>query len=310
MIRDLPTSATSVISNNDSKTDRTSTNLLSILVTVVLYRCSVTQSPTCVSLQTQEAYSGDPISILIYDNSPVGNPEELLPDWTYVSDSTNKGLATAYNYALSRAKLSGAQWLLLLDQDSILPRNFLANLQSEIALCHDNPKIAAIVPLVFSGHRQVSPMRPMLGLDRSYRSTRSTSFAWLAAINSAAAIRVSFIESIGGFSEVFWLDYLDHWLFRKIYDTAHAVYVSDIRIDHNLSVANFNQGLEVSRYENVLKAEAAFTNQYLPIYWRWVLAVRLVARAVKHAIFTHNKKIALLMLSAAWKQAGWIIGFN
>jgi GT2 family glycosyltransferase len=290
-------------------TARGSPNQPSILATIVLYRCSIAQSSTCVSLQTQEAYSSDSISFLIYDNSPVGNSEKLQPNWAYVSDSTNKGLAAAYNYALSQAKLSGVQWLLLLDQDSILPSNFLVNLQNEIALCHDNGKIAAIVPLVFSDLRQVSPMRPMLGFDRPYRSTRSTSSVWLTAINSAAAIRVSFVKSIGGFSEEFWLDYLDHWLFRRIYDTTHSVYVSDMKIGHNLSVANFNQGLETSRYRNILKAEAAFTNEYLPIHWRWVLTVRLVARAVKHVIFTRNKRIALLMLSAAWKQAvsiSWI----
>jgi GT2 family glycosyltransferase len=307
VVRGLPASNTSVILSDDSIRDRGSPNQSNILATVVLYKCSITQSSTCVSLQTQEAHS-DSISILVYDNGPVGNLEELRPHWTYVSDSTNKGLAAAYNCALSQAKISGAQWLLLLDQDSILPRNFLANLQAEISLCHDNPKIAAIVPLVFSGRRQVSPTRPMLGFDRPYRSTQSTSSAWLTAINSAAAIRVSFVESIGGFSEKFWLDYLDYWLFRKIYDTAHSVYVSDIKIDHNLSVANFNHGLEISRYENVLKAEAAFTNQYLPVHWKCVLAVRLLARAIKHAVFTRNKKMALLMLSAAWKQALSISG--
>lgn len=311
MVRGLPTSDTSVISSgDDSMTDRESPNQPSTLATVVLYKCSITQSSTCVSLRTQETYSSDSISVLIYDNSPVANSEELPPHWTYVSNSTNKGLAAAYNYALSQARLTGAQWLLLLDQDSILPRNFLANLQGEITLCHDNSKIAAITPLVFSGRRQISPTRPMLGFDRPYISTQSISSVWLTAINSAAAIRVSFVESIGGFSERFWLDYLDHWLFRKIYDQAHSVYVSDMRIDHNLSVANFNQGLELSRYENVLEAEAAFTNQYLPIYWRWVLAVRLVARAAKHTVVTRNKKIALLMLAAAWKQALWVLGLT
>jgi GT2 family glycosyltransferase len=273
-----------------------------ILAVVVLYKCAINQSSTCISLQAQDPYDGDAISILIYDNSPRGDSDGLPPNWAYVSDPTNKGLPAAYNHAISQAKLLGAHWLLLLDQDSSLPQNFLADLQGEIARCHEKTEIAAIVPLIFSNQRQVSPVRPALGLDRPYKLTQTATSVWLTAINSATTIRVSFVEDIGGFSNDFWLDYLDHWLFRKIYDTDHSVYVSNMKIDHNLSVANFNQGMEVSRYKNVLTAEAAFTNECLPIYWRSILALRLVARAVKHAMFTHNKNMALLMFAAAWKQ--------
>jgi GT2 family glycosyltransferase len=281
-----------------------------ILAVVVLYKCSINQSSTCISMRAQDAYDRDAISILIYDNSPIGDADDLPPNWVYVSDPTNKGLSAAYNHAISQAKLSGAHWLLLLDQDSNLPRNFLADLQGDVVLCQEKSEIVAIVPIVFSNQRQVSPIRPMLGLDRPYEGTQTATSVWLTAINSAAAIRVSFVESIGGFSNDFWLDYLDHWLFRRIYDTAHLVYVSNMKIDHNLSVANFNQGLEVSRYKNVLTAEAAFTNECLPIYWRLILTLRLIARAIKHAIFTRNKSMALLMFWAAWKQVFSIFGLR
>jgi GT2 family glycosyltransferase len=273
-----------------------------VLAIVVLYKTSIAQSPTCISIRTQEAYSSEAISVLIYDNSPTASSEGLQSGWTYISDPTNKGLAAAYNYGLSQAKRLGVQWLLLLDQDSCLPVDFIASLQNEIAHCHKDSKIAAIVPLVFSNQRQISPIRPLLGLDRPFKLTDSAPSLWLMAINSAAAVRVSFMDSIAGFSNDFWLDYLDHWLFRKIYDTGHSVYVSNMRIEHNLSVANFNQGLEVARYRGILRAEANFTNQCLPIYWRPLLALRLVARAAKHAVFTRNKKMALVMLLAACKQ--------
>ena len=269
---------------------------------IVLYKSSISQSPTCISMRAQMAYNCSAISVLIYDNSPIANLDGLEPGWEYVSNPANEGLAAAYNYALSQAKLSGTQWLLLLDQDSHLPENFLANLQDEIERCRDNPKIAAIVPCVTSNRRQVSPIRPLLGLDRPYKLPGSAPSLWLMAINSAAAIRVSFMDSIGGFSKDFWLDYLDHWVFRKIYDTGHFVYVSNMRVEHNLSVANFNQGLERSRYRGVLKAEATFTNRCLPLHWRSLLVLRLVARASKHVFFTRDKKIAQMMLSAAYQQ--------
>jgi GT2 family glycosyltransferase len=253
-------------------------------------------------MRTQDSYDNDAVSFLIYDNSPIGNSVDLPSGWLYVSDPKNKGLAAAYNHAIAQAKDSAAQWLLLLDQDSCLPKNFMANLQTEIALCHQKSKIAAIVPFVFSNGRQVSPFLPKFGFDRPYNLSRSTTSKWIAAINSATSIRVSFVESIGGFPSEFWLDYLDHWLFRKIYDTGHAVFVGEMKIEHNLSVANFDMGLQVARYKNVLAGEMAFTNRYLPTYWRPILVIRLLLRAVKHSIITRDKRMALLMITAAFRQ--------
>jgi GT2 family glycosyltransferase len=258
-------------------------------------------------MRTQDPYDDGSTSFLIYDNSPIDNSDNLPSGWIYLSDPTNRGLAAAYNCAISRAKDFGAQWLLLLDQDSRLPRNFMSNLQGEIAICHQKAEIAAIAPFVFSDKRQISPVLPRLGFDRPYTLTRSTTSQWIAAINSGTSVRISFVESIGGFSSHFWLDYLDHWLFRKIYDTGHAVFVGGMKVEHSLSVADFNDGVDVTRYRNVLAAEMAFTNRCLPTYWRPILVMRLIARAAKHALFTHNKHIALLMIGAALKQSVTIV---
>jgi GT2 family glycosyltransferase len=202
-----------------------------ILAVIVLYKSSIDRSSVCISLRDQSGHDSDVFTVLVYDNSPIVNSTGLPSGWMYVSDPTNKGLPAAYNHAILRCKEPGAHWLLLPDQDSRLPANFLVNLQADAALCYLQPKIAAIVSRAFSKHRQVSPFLPKFRLDRPYVVARSTTSTWLTAINSAACIRVSFVESIGSFSQKFWLDYLDHWLFRKIYDTAHSVFVSEMRVD-------------------------------------------------------------------------------
>jgi GT2 family glycosyltransferase len=277
---------------------------------IVLYKVTIAQSSTCISIRDQVECDREEFSVLVYDNSPVANSAGLPSDWMYISDPTNSGLSAAYNHAILRCKESGAHWLLLLDQDSRLPTNFFVNLRADTALCHQQAKIAAIVPMIFSNQRQISPVLPMWGFDRSYLATRSATSKWLSAINSAACIRVSFVESIGGFSDDFWLDYLDHWLFRKIYDTHHSVFVSGISVEHDLSVADFNKGLDVGRYRNILTAERTFTNRHLPRLWRPVLALRLLARAGKHAFCTRDKRIASLMFLAALQQVISIFDFT
>lgn len=282
----------------------------SILAVIVLYKSSIDRSSTCRSIRDQEGYDRGAFTVLVYDNSPVANSAGLPSGWMYVSDPTNKGLSEAYNHAIFRCKDLGARWLLLLDQDSSLPRNFFTNLQLDTARCYEQSEIAAIVPLVFSRQRHISPVLPKFGFDLLYGVARSTTSEWLAAINSATCVRVSFVESIGGFTDEFWLDYLDHWLFRRIYDTAHSVFVSEMRVEHSLSVAEFNNGLELSRYKNVLAAERAFTNRYLPRLWRPILALRLMARASKHALRTRNKSIASVMFLAALQEFSSIFDLN
>jgi GT2 family glycosyltransferase len=279
-----------------------------ILAVIVLYRCSIAQSSTCISMQAQTGHDSDGVAVMVYDNSAATTLRDVPANWLYFSDPTNPGLSAAYNQGVSEAKALGARWLLLLDQDSSLPGDFMVNLQRDIALCHENPAIVAIIPIVYSNGQHVSPVRPMLGLDRHYTRTRCAPSIWLSAINSATTVRLSFVESIGGFTAEFWLDYLDHWLFRRIYDAGKLAFVSEIVVEHSLSVANFNQGLDLSRYRNILEAEAAFTNRHLPRYWRTILAFRLVARAAKHSLLTHDKRMAMLMLSAAWRQVFAIFG--
>lgn len=296
--------------SNDASRDIGTLTSSKVLAVIVLYKCTIVQSSTCTTIQDQDPYDREDIDFLVYDNSPDGEPDSLPSGWAYVSDPTNRGLPCAYNYAISQAKQLKATWLLLLDQDSNIPSAFLANLMANVTFCHPKPEVAAIVPLIFSNHRQISPFFPKLGLDRPYRTAGSITQGWITAINSGAAIRVSFIESIGGFSSYFWLDYLDHWLFRKIFEARQSVFVSNIEFEHSLSVADFNQRVEPSRYKNVLAAETYFTNRFLPSYWRAILALRLLARSIKHAIFTHDKRIALIMFLAALKQLRSILAWH
>jgi GT2 family glycosyltransferase len=275
---------------------------VSLYVVVVLYERGLSTSATCRSLLNQIAPPAQD-EIVLYDNSPRSDLESVPDRWQVVIDPTNGGLSKAYNYALSQAKSNGCRWLLLLDQDTNLPANFLASIHESIALTRLNSDIVAIVPVVQVGSRQVSPVLPRLGREIPFRMRGVVENKWLTAINSGACLRVEFIESIGGFCNNFWLDYLDHWLFKVINNNGKSVFVSHMVLQHDLSVANMNSGgLSVQRYKNVLAAERRFTNNFLPPLWRFILVPRLLARAVKHLVLTHNKRLGCLMVGAAATQ--------
>jgi GT2 family glycosyltransferase len=279
---------------------------IGLCIVVVLYQCAIGDSPTCLSLSKQT--SEDPHDLfLVYDNSPRSNLGSVPAGWEVVIDSNNGGLLAAYGCALSRAKAAGCPWILLLDQDTELPHDFLTSVHASLALLNEKTEVAAIVPIVKEGNRQLSPMLPRLGRERPFCLRGVIETGWLMAINSGACVRVDFIESIGGFSRAFWLDYLDHWLFKTLHDQGKSVFVSDVVLQHELSVANMNRGLTVQRYKNVLGAERQFTNGHLPVLWRLVLVPRLLARALKHLAVTRDKRLAFLMIAAAAIQVAALI---
>jgi GT2 family glycosyltransferase len=273
-----------------------------ILAVVVLYKCSLSTSSTCRSLLNQHGSCGNRIAILAYDNSPEPVLETPPQGWTYFSDSKNGGLSKAYNHSLSLAQDQGCDWLLLLDQDSVLPPNFLVTLFAAVDGIQDRVGIAAIVPKVFSGTRQVSPIRPRPGREVPIDLHECVASGWVSAINSAACIRTTFLASIGGFAKEYWLDYLDYWLFLKIYESGKQVFISKARVHHGLSVANFECCMSYERYQNLLAAEMRFTNNHLGPVWRIVLAIRLLMRTAKHLILGHDTCFARATFRAAQTQ--------
>jgi GT2 family glycosyltransferase len=274
---------------------------ISLYIIVVLYERSLSASATCRSLLNQISPTPQDI-IVLYDNSPISDLGPIPNSWEVVTDHDNGGLANAYNYAITQAKSKSYRWVLLLDQDTDLPSDFLVATHEILALTDPNNDIVAVVPIVKCDNRQVSPMVPLLGREIPFKKHSVVEQKWLTAINSGTCLRVSFIEGIGGFCKTFWLDYLDHWLFKVINNNGKHVYVSHMQLQHDLSVANMNSGLTAQRYKNVLAAERCFTNHFLPLPWRLVLVPRLLARGLKHLILTHDKQLGRLMFGAAVTQ--------
>jgi hypothetical protein len=285
------------VSTSDLRSERP----IDLCVIVVLYNCAINTSSTCRSLLQQIVVEPND-TFIIYDNSPSSNLGPTPKGWEVVIDPTNGGLFTAYSYAVSKARSKGCRWVLLLDQDTDLPANFLDTVHEDLALMQAETDVVAIVPIVKAGNRQVSPMLPRLGREIPFDSRSVVEASWLWAINSGTCLRVDFIDSIGGFSNAFWLDFLDHWLFKMINNRRKRVYVGRLVLQHDLSVSNMNIGVTVNRYKNVLTAEREFTNHYLPPLWGCVLVPRLLARAFRHLIMTRNKRLGLLMVAAAGAQ--------
>jgi GT2 family glycosyltransferase len=266
----------------------TAENPIRLFAVVVLFQREPADSEAVQSLQQGLGHSYPEnlkLSILLYDNTPGNrNPCPMPEGMLYKSTGQNDGLSMAYNYALNLARLQGASWLLLLDQDTAMPLDFLDSVYEQIMQHDANTTVAALVPVVRSEDVIVSPKQVGFFAPKPLpHPTRGVRDSEIVSINSGTVVRCEFIRSIGGFNRAYWLDYLDHWLFHQIYRAGKKVAISDCVLEHKLAVQNYRQNIGATRYRSILAGEAAFMTTYKSKLQVVAYLVRLAFRAIRLA---------------------------
>lgn len=232
-------------------------------VVVVLYNMTFSESPTVVSLNKLLSSGAFPEirKILIFDNSVSSTiPEGLDKRFVYYHSKTNVGLAKAYNYALSQS-VDDTEWLVTMDQDTLITADYL----TELVKYHDiSSDIVLLAPLVKDQNQQISPvfgdsLRP---LHKDLPKKNQSYSQMVMVINSGATIRVSFMREIGGYNLDFPLDYLDHWLCWKVFKEQKKIFILNVTLQHELSVLNYADQMNISRYKSIMHAEAIYYSSY------------------------------------------------
>lgn len=192
---------------------------------------------------------------LIYDNSPTAmvDAATLPANVSLVWNLDNGGTAGAYRTATARAPGHGCDWLLLLDQDSVLPHDYLQR-AGQAALA--TPDAAVLVPRVRHDAQLVSPatITPAGSVRPTPEPARTPGMA--TAISSGAIVRCDAIAEIA-FPPAIWLDYVDHWMFLDLARRAATIAVIDAELVHDLSVRT-PETLSATRLRSILAAETTF----------------------------------------------------
>ncbi|MGD0445690.1 MAG: glycosyltransferase [Edaphobacter sp.] len=274
---------------------------------VVLYKQKIAESKSIRSLFDRIQSRNLDIDLLIYDNSPSPQSCEhaitTLISVIYTHDPTNGGLVPAYNQGLVLAKESGTDWLLLLDQDTILTDRYFETLHGAIREHGADARIAAYAPHIIVRGKCVAPSWFFLGVHRHVKiSWHGIATKPVIGINSATVVRVSYVGSIGGFDERFPLNFTDYWLYREIYRSGKMVIVLDCGLDHELSAANRDTFRPVPLYRDVLYHEGLF---YRSSQSRIVVIVfwsRLMLRVLKHYVVFKDKGYSRTTFSYIWRE--------
>lgn len=272
-------------------------SLFKLFIVIVLYKLKPRDSSAFQTLQTailQLQNARSDIKILLYDNSlDTCAPGDLPDNVIYCAAKQNEGLYGAYNCALEMALSQDYSWLLTLDQDTVLPSDFLTRL-SEIALaCEIDASIAAIVPQLLDGGRLLSPLvirpwGPVILPDGFVGISELQTNAY----SSGSMFKVSALRQMGAFNRYYWLDHQDAWVYRQLYQHGKRVYVAgDIQVTHQLSLLHHKSGFTINRYKNYLGAESAFCDQYDGKLRGLLLTLRLFGRIYRQ--WKRNDDVAI-----------------
>jgi len=205
------------------------------------------------------------LNVLLYDNTPgARRPADLPESVLFHQASRNVGLAEAYNFALDIGEAAGCSWLLTLDQDTSLPNGILRRMTTLAQQFSEDPSVAGIVPqLVEQGVVQSPLYVQRWGSRRLPLGYSGFPEREITAMNSCSMWSIPHLRAIGNFDQNFWLDYLDYVLYHRTFRSGRRVYVSgDIRVEHQLSLADWKGRLSPERLQNIFLAESAFNDLY------------------------------------------------
>ncbi len=271
--------------------------MMDILPVIVLYDRTLEESETYRTLGPQLRERTCPL--VVYDNSLHASP---LPTNSGIAlihhhNAENGGIAAAYNFALGTALDRRVGWLLLLDQDSEFPDDYLTAVEQAIAKYSAMSSVVAVVPRAWCKNRLISPNLVSYGRHIPLHSeVEGICRHEVTAINSGAIMRTDFLLQIGGFSSSYHLDCVDRWLFRRVYSVNKAVVILPINIKHNLSVFNYRTHISFERYRSILTAETCFTLSEQSLLEAVIYVARLWIRAVKFLLLLQNPRMAFLTL--------------
>jgi len=153
-------------------------------------------------------------SVFVFDNGSENAAElrALLARWPaaqLLANDENIGIAAALN-ALCRLARPEHDAVLTLDQDSVSPPG-MVEILSDIAGTH--PRVAMVTPFIVDRNKMTLAEYGQLDLPQT---TMYTQAARKGAITSGALLSLDAWESIRGFDEVFFIDYVDYDLNQRL----------------------------------------------------------------------------------------------
>ncbi len=295
-------------------------NIIAVVVTFNPDKELIKNNLAAISVQVK--------SLIIVDNSTSTkfNPLDLNLDYLkLISLRENMGIAYAQNIGIQAAIEDGADYILLLDQDSCPSDGMVSILTKKITeIKSSGQKIAAVAPICIDPRNGLKSYFLITKYGFPYRfnpkkaePSKTISAGFL--ISSGTLINVACLDEVGGKRSNYFIDHVDtEWCFRARLKGYSLVGVSDAYMYHSIGDNVKKFWLFYKRnipYHSPVRNYYMFRNTILTIrdvkgnhIWRLLLLYRLIQFMIYFLIFTSNRKARLKFMLVGLKHGILKIG--
>lgn len=174
---------------------------MKIAAGIVLYKPNIDRLKKCV-----EKLASQVDKIYIFDNSDWQNDSIYkklnLDNILYFSENHNRGIAYALNRIMEKAKSDGYDWVITMDQDSVIPDGMINGFKESIK---NHEKIGIVCPQVVDKRRVY--LRAEDDINEEYVNF---------CITSASCTLIEAWEECGKFDEWMFIDLVDNDFCKRI----------------------------------------------------------------------------------------------
>lgn len=158
--------------------------------------------------EAMQSFSKQDIKIYVYDNSTIDINVQMPSEVTYITENKNAGIAHALNVIMSNAEKDGYEWVITMDQDSILPVNSVSIYQKYLNV----RDVAIICPQVIDKRRKYMHLSTNRGVEY-------IDFC----ITSASCTSIKIWKELGGFDEWLFIDLVDNEYCKRVISSGYKI---------------------------------------------------------------------------------------
>jgi len=150
----------------------------------------------------------------------------------WIQNDKNYGIAYALNLIFERAQKSGYEWVLTLDQDTVIPRGLLKAYQEKF----NDRNVAQLACNIFEHNTNKFIYH---NKDRFTEINR--------CITSGTVTNISAWEKVGGYDEYLFIDYVDYDFSMKLHKLGYTlIRCNEVFIEHELGESKVRKFLFLS----------------------------------------------------------------
>jgi rhamnosyltransferase len=163
---------------------------------------------------------------------------EQIRNTHLILNDENLGVAAALNLGVKYALKQNYQWILTLDQDSIVSPNFIESMSLAYQDCTYKNDLASICPVLGLYDRDdIDDNNRILQHKQCFQSDQKAVGIYTLtkrAITSGNLVKLEVFKNTGLFDEDFFIDYVDHEFCLRLYQHGYKI----IQSNHSLLYHN------------------------------------------------------------------------